>query len=449
MPVPSDVKLKDPKQFRLIGKRVPRKDSRAKTNGTAQFTIDVKLPGMLTAVVAHPPLFGAKVKSFDAAKAKAVRGVVNVVQIPSGVAVLGTNFWSAKQGRDALSVQWDESGANKIGSAELMTQYKALAAKPGLAAHKSGDVDKALAGAAKTLEASFEFPYLAHSAMEPMNCVMQLKDGACEVWNGEQFQTVDQGNVAGVLGLKPAQVKLNMLYARRQLRPARESRNRITSSKRRTSSRRSTAPRRSSCSGRARTTRAPAITGRCITTRCAPDSTAPATSSRGSTASSASRYSPGTPFEPMMVKDGIDATSVEGASNLPYEIPNMLVDLHTTKGERAGAVVALRRFDAHRVLHGDVHRRARRCRRARIRSRFAGRCSAKHPRHRGVLDLAAAKAGLGQAVAERPRARHRRPRIVQHLRRASRRSDGARERRVPGSTASCARSIAAWRSIPT
>jgi isoquinoline 1-oxidoreductase beta subunit len=132
MPVPSDVKLKDPKQFKLIGKRVPRKDSRAKTNGTAQFTSDVKLTGMLTAVVAHPPLFGATVKSFDAAKAKAVSGVVNVVQISTGVAVLGTNFWAARQGRNALSVEWEESGANKIGSADLLTQYKALAAKPGL-----------------------------------------------------------------------------------------------------------------------------------------------------------------------------------------------------------------------------------------------------------------------------------------------------------------------------
>ena len=122
MPVPSNVKLKDPKNFTLIGKRVPRKDSRAKTNGTARFTIDMKLPGMLTAVVAHPPLFGAKVRSFDAAKAKSIRGVTNVVQIPTGVAVLATSFWSAKQGRDALSVQWDESGAGKLGSTELLTQ---------------------------------------------------------------------------------------------------------------------------------------------------------------------------------------------------------------------------------------------------------------------------------------------------------------------------------------
>src|SRR5512146_1155322 len=131
-PFPADVVLKDPKQFRYIGKRVPRKDTASKTDGTARFTIDVKLPGMLTAVVAHPPLFGAKVRSFNAGKAKAVKGVVDVVQIPTGVAVLAADFWTAKQGRDALVVEWDEGRANKLGSAQIMTQYKALSEKAGV-----------------------------------------------------------------------------------------------------------------------------------------------------------------------------------------------------------------------------------------------------------------------------------------------------------------------------
>ena len=126
--VPTDVKLKDPKNFRYIGKLTPpRKDSKAKCDGSARYTIDVKLPGMLTAVVAHPPRFGGKVKAFDATKAKAVKGVVDVVQIPEGVAVLATHFWAAKLGRDALAVQWDESTANKLGSDEILAQYKALA----------------------------------------------------------------------------------------------------------------------------------------------------------------------------------------------------------------------------------------------------------------------------------------------------------------------------------
>src|SRR5574343_1748781 len=211
--VPAEVKLKDPKDFRLIGKHAKRKDSAAKTNGTAQFTQDVSLPGMLVAVVAHPSMFGATVKSFDASKAKAVKGVVDVVQIPQGVAVLATDTWSAKKGRDALSVNWDDSKSFKLGSEEIMAAYKEMAKKPGLIAKQTGDTGKAFAGAAKVVSAAYDFPYLAHAAMEPMNCVVRLDADGCEVWNGEQLHTGDQGRVAALFGLKPEQVKLNMLYA--------------------------------------------------------------------------------------------------------------------------------------------------------------------------------------------------------------------------------------------
>src|SRR6266704_3300556 len=213
LPVPQEVKLKDAKDFAYIGRRTPRTDSRAKSTGTAVFTQDVKLPGMLTALVAHPPRFGAKVKSFDAARAQTVKGVVDVVTIPQGVAVLANDFWSAKKGRDALGIDWDETGAFKLGSSEIMAEYKRLAATPGLPARKEGDLDAAFASAARTLEAAYEFPYLAHACMEPMNCVVQLAPDACEIWNGEQFQSIDQGAVSAALGLKPEQVKLNMLYA--------------------------------------------------------------------------------------------------------------------------------------------------------------------------------------------------------------------------------------------
>jgi isoquinoline 1-oxidoreductase beta subunit len=135
------------------------------------------------------------------------------VQVPSGVAVLGKDFWSAKKGRDALTVGWDESAAFKLSSGAIMAEYKQLATTSGLSARKDGDADKELGSAAKTFEAGFEFPYLAHATMEPMNCVIQLGKDKCEVWNGEQFQTVDQASVAAVLGLKPEQVKLNQLYA--------------------------------------------------------------------------------------------------------------------------------------------------------------------------------------------------------------------------------------------
>ncbi len=396
MPVPAEVKLKDPKQFQLIGKRAPRKDSRAKTNGTAQFTIDVKLPGMLTAVVAHPPLFGAKLKSFDPARAKAVKGVVDVVQIPSGVAVLASDFWSARQGREALTAQWDEAGAHRLGSQQILAQYKELAGKPGLKAHASGDIEKALAGAAKRLDAAFEFPYLAHAAMEPMNCVMQLKDGACEVWNGEQFQTVDQANVAGVLGLKPEQVRLNMLFAGgsfgRRANPASDY---LVE----------TAHIVKAIGGRApvrlQWTREDDMRGGYYrplyyhALRAGLDATGKLLAWQHRIVGQS--ILAGTPFEKMMVKDGIDATSVEGASNLPYEIPHMLVDLHTTK---IGVPVQWWRSvgSTHTAFSTETFIDELAAAAGKDPVVFRRALLAKHPRHLGVLNLAAEKAGWGKPL---------------------------------------------------
>ena len=191
-PVPATVKLKEAKDFVYIGKHVPRTDSRAKSNGSAKFTQDVKMAGMLTAVVAHPPRFGAKAKSVDASAAAAVPGVSAIVEIPSGVAVVATNFWAAKKGRDALQVEWDEATGLKLSSADILAEFKRLAALPGKVARNDGDAAKAIDGAARKLEAAFEFPYLAHAAMEPLDCVVKLDEASCEVWNGEQFQTGDQ-----------------------------------------------------------------------------------------------------------------------------------------------------------------------------------------------------------------------------------------------------------------
>ncbi|MBL8490094.1 MAG: xanthine dehydrogenase family protein molybdopterin-binding subunit, partial [Rhodocyclaceae bacterium] len=190
--VPAEVKLKAPKEFRLIGRRAPRRDSAAKTDGTAMFKMDVRLPGMLVAVVAHPPRFGAKPKSFDAGRARSVKGVVDVVQIPQGVAVLARDTWSAKKGRDALSVTWDEQGAFRRGSEEILARYREMAKTPGLVAKQAGDPDAAFAKGAKIIGAAYDFPYLAHAAMEPMNCVVRLAPGGLEVWNGEQMHTGDQ-----------------------------------------------------------------------------------------------------------------------------------------------------------------------------------------------------------------------------------------------------------------
>ena len=397
-PVPADVKLKDPKNFQYIGKRVARKDSKPKTNGSAQFTIDVKLPDMLTAVVAHSPLFGGKVKSFDATKAKAIKGVVEVVQVPSGVAVLANDFWAAKQGRDALTVVWDDSVANKLGSAEILAQYKELAQKPGLVARKDGDADKALAGAAKKLEATFEFPYLAHAAMEPLDCVVKLDKDSCEIWNGEQLQTPDQFAVAKLTGLKPEQIKLNMLYAGGSFgRRANPQADYILEA----------------------VSIAKAINGRVpvkmIWTR-EDDMRAgfyrPAYFHRIAAGLDAQgkligwqhrivgqSILAGTMFEGMMVKDGVDGTSVEGASNLPYQIPNMLVDLHTPK---IGVPVLWWRSvgSTHTAFSTETFIDELAAAAGKDAVEFRRALLAKHPRHLGVLNLAAQKAGWGKPLAK-------------------------------------------------
>jgi isoquinoline 1-oxidoreductase beta subunit len=215
VPVPANVKLKDPSQFKLIGRdKLPRLDTRAKSFGQQQFAIDVMLPGMMTAVVQRPPRFGGKVASFDATQAKAVPGVVEVVQIPRGVAVIGRDTWSAKKGREALQVTWDESGAEKRGTREIMAEYKQLSeATDAAKVVREGDVATALKSAAHTIDAEFEFPYLAHAPMEPLTAVARLSPDECEIWAGCQFQTVDQLNAAMATGLKPEQVTINTLAA--------------------------------------------------------------------------------------------------------------------------------------------------------------------------------------------------------------------------------------------
>ena len=390
LPVPQQVKLKDPKDFVFIGRRVTRTDSRAKSNGTAIYTQDVKLPGMLTALVAHPPRFGAKPKSFDAARAKAVKGVVDVVVIPQGVAVLANDFWSAKKGRDALTVEWEESGAFKLGSAEIMAEYRKLAATPGLPARKEGDPAGAFARAAKTLEAAYEFPYLAHACMEPMNCAVKLSADACEIWNGEQFQSIDQGAVAAVLAMKPEQVKINMLFAGGSFgRRANPHADYVVEA----------------------VQIAKAIEGRApvklVWTR-EDDMRAgyyrpmyyhalkAGLDAQGNVIAWQHRIvgqsiMAGSAFEGMMVKDGIDATSVEGAANLPYLIPNLGVELHSPKmgvpvqwwrsvGSTHTAFSTETFLDELAVAGGKDPYQVRRA------------LLAKSPRHKAVLEMAAAEA---------------------------------------------------------
>ncbi|MGB8338593.1 MAG: xanthine dehydrogenase family protein molybdopterin-binding subunit [Burkholderiales bacterium] len=216
MPVPKEPKLKDPKDFRIIGKATKRLDSPEKINGSAQFGIDAKLPGLLTAVVARSPVVGGKMVSFNADKAKAIKGVRAVMAVKNptaeGVAVLADNFWAAKQGRDALEIKWDDGTNAKLNSADMLKTMTSLAqATTGevKTAKKEGDV--ANANAAKTIEATYTVPYLAHAAMEPMNCTAWVKADSCELWVGSQTQTVDQMVAAQITGLPQEKVKVNTM----------------------------------------------------------------------------------------------------------------------------------------------------------------------------------------------------------------------------------------------
>src|SRR5205814_8895643 len=178
-------------------------------NGKAVFGLDVQLPGLLVALVARPPVFGGKVRSYGADKARAVPGVKHVVQIPRGVAVIADGFWPAKKGREALEVVWDDGPLAALDSGKELDEYAALAKKPGVAARKDGDAAATLKKAAKTLEAVYDLPYLAHAPMEPINCVADVRADRCEVWVGTQFQTGDRDAAAQESGLKPDRVTLH------------------------------------------------------------------------------------------------------------------------------------------------------------------------------------------------------------------------------------------------
>ncbi|MDX6577009.1 MAG: isoquinoline 1-oxidoreductase subunit beta [Blastocatellia bacterium] len=217
-PVPEKVSLKNPSEFRLIGKKVRRLDSRAKCDGSQKFGLDLDLPEMKLAVVAHPPVFGGRVKSIDDGETRKMGGVLEVFEIPlvkgSGVAIVADRFWTAKQARDRLKIVWDLSGIELANSSDLFTRYKEIAHTPGNVAIARGD-DKALdqIAASNRIIAEYEFPYLAHTPMEPLNATIRFDGDRAEAWVPSQFQTFDQMAIAEVLGLKPEQVSFHTEFA--------------------------------------------------------------------------------------------------------------------------------------------------------------------------------------------------------------------------------------------
>lgn len=216
LPVPEQVSLKDPKDYRIIGQPTGRLDAAAKSSGRQDFGLDVRLPGQLTAVIARPPVFGARLASVDDSAARAVRGVRAVLRVPldrgaEGVAVVADGYWPAKQGRDALKLAWDSDAVEKVDSTRQLADYRALARQPG-PRHFDADVAP-LAQSPHRIQAEFLFPYLAHATMEPLNCTVQFTESGAMLWVGTQFPTLDGLAAARVLGLRPEQVRVQVQMA--------------------------------------------------------------------------------------------------------------------------------------------------------------------------------------------------------------------------------------------
>jgi isoquinoline 1-oxidoreductase beta subunit len=393
LPVPDSVTiaLKEPKDWKLIGKSTKRLDTPEKITGRAQFGIDVQFDGLKTALVARAPVFGASLRSFDANAALAVPGVIKVVQVPTGVAVVAEHFWAAKLGRDALKVDWDAGTGASLDGDALRAEFRRLAGTPGAVAARAGGVESALKRAARTIEAEYSVPYLAHAPMEPLNCTVRIQPDRCDVWTGTQFQTVDQKVVSGITGLKLEQVRIHTTFLGGGF------------------GRRAT-PDSDFVAEAAQVAKAAALPVKTVWTR--------EDDMRGGYYRSAFLHrarigldaaglpvawhqvivgqslATGTPFESMMIHDGVDHTSVEGAADSPYlkAVAHHRVDLHSPK---TAISVLWWRSVGHShtgfVMESLVDELAHAAKTDPVV--YRRRLLKDHPRHLAALDLAAAKAG--------------------------------------------------------
>lgn len=397
LPVPDTVELKPRHRWKLLGTRVHRVDGDEKLDGRAQFAMDVRLPGMLTALVKRCPSYGGKPKGFNADAARAVPGVKDVFAISNGVAVLADGFWPAKKARDLLEVEWDRGANTELDSARQRADYRARAATPGQTYRSEGDAEAALAGAAKKLEAWYEVPYLSHSPMEPLNCVVWLKPGSCEIWSGTQSQTLDAGMAAAMAGLKPEQVSLHTTllgggFGRRAvpagadwLKEAMEVAKRHGQG----------AP------IRLMWTRDDDLAGAYYRPMWL-DRVRGGIDAAGRPAAwlqtgVGQSIIAGTPFAPMMIKNGIDAVSVEGTDDMPYALPAVALDLHTAQ---TPLPVLWWRSVGHShsafTKESYIDELARLARQDPVAYRLA--LLAKAPREQGVLREAARMAGWGRKL---------------------------------------------------
>src|SRR5207249_300410 len=209
LPVPPNPPLKDPKDWRLIGTPAKRLDSPDKVNGAARFGIDERLPGMQVATLAACPVFGGQLASVDDTKARAVPGVRQVVRLEDAVAVVADHMWAAKQGLAALDIKWDEGPNAKLGTADIVQQLAAASQRPGVVARNDGDAVRAMAGAARKVEAIYELPFLAHAPMEPVNCTVHVRRDSCDIWVGTQVPTFTRTAAAQLTGLPRERVQVH------------------------------------------------------------------------------------------------------------------------------------------------------------------------------------------------------------------------------------------------
>jgi isoquinoline 1-oxidoreductase beta subunit len=395
---PKSVTLKDPKDWKIIGNATKRLDGPEKINGTAIFGQDIQFEGLMTAMVARSPVFGGKLKTFDASATKKIKGVQKVVQVPTGVAVIADNYWAAKTGREALKVDWDLGENASLDSNALFAEYKKLAATTGLIAAKAGDNKTTMAKSERFVEAEYALPYLAHSPMEPLNCAVKIEKDACEIWTGTQMQGTDQAAAAKILGLKPEQVKIHTLFLGggfgRRANPAADF-----------------------VSEAVQVAKAAGVPVKTVWSReddvkggyyrpmfvhkakIALDANGMPTAWEHVAVGQSIML--GTPFEAFQIKEGIDATSVEGTADSPYlkSIPNHQVSLHTVKST---VPVLWWRSVGHShtafVMESLIDELAHLAKKDPLEYRRA--LLKDHPRHLAALNLAAEKANWGKPLAK-------------------------------------------------
>jgi isoquinoline 1-oxidoreductase beta subunit len=391
MIAPDEPALKQPSEFKIIGKRTPRHDTPPKVSGKAVFGIDVKVPNMLTATVVHCPVFGGKVASFDASRTKAVTGVRQVVQISSGIAVVADHFWAAKKGADALKITWDEGPYANLNSADIRRTFTELAKKPGKVRRNDGDANKALEQAPRKIEAVYEVPFLDPACMEPMNATAHWKGDSVEVWAPTQAQSNNQQGIMDLTGLPREKITLHTTYLGGGF--GRRAYNDFVLE----------AVETSKAVGKPVKliwTRAEDMqhsmyrpsTYNVLTAALAPDGM-PLAWKHHIVGPSILSYLPSINH---LLKDGMDATSVAGAADVfPYAIPNVFVDyvLHNP-GVPVGFWRSVGNSQNGYIMESFIDELAHAA--GKDPYQYRRQLLAKHPRFIGVLDLAADKAGWGK-----------------------------------------------------